>query len=99
MKLTHSVYTIAEQLMRRPLDERYGAEIYTGAGMNPGTCYPILSRMLKNGWVKDRWETAEQARETHKGSPPRRYYTVTSAGMIALRDLMNKWERARGSST
>jgi DNA-binding PadR family transcriptional regulator len=99
MKLTHSVYTVAKQLMRRPKDKHWGTGLYEAVGMKPGTCYPILMRMLAAGWLTDEWETPAHARRDHPGSPPRHYYTVTDAGMLALQRLITQWETTREYSS
>jgi PadR family transcriptional regulator PadR len=44
--------------------------------------YPILQRMLDNGWLVDGWE--DQANAGRAKRPPRRYYELTDAGKAAL---------------
>lgn len=99
MKLTHSVYTVAKALMRRPKDRHWGTGLYESVGMKPGTCYPILARMRAAGWLSDEWESQEQAQREHPGTPARHYYTVTAAGVLALRDLISKWDNTREYSS
>ena len=44
--------------------------------------YPLLQRMLVEGWLADGWE--EQAQTGRAKRPPRRYYELTEAGKLAL---------------
>lgn len=50
-----------------------------------GTLYPLLTR-LKNAELLDyRWEESSQG-------PPRKYYEMTSKGMVFLDELEKAWE-------
>jgi PadR family transcriptional regulator PadR len=44
--------------------------------------YPILARMLDEGWLTDGWE--DQAQVGRPKRPPRRYYELTDNGRAAL---------------
>jgi len=47
--------------------------------------YPTLYRLEKRGWIEGRWvEKAGQRR--------RRYYRLTKAGRLVLRDQRNVWQ-------
>ncbi len=48
-----------------------------GYRLNPGTLYPVLDRMERNGWL-----LSERAREDHIRS--RRSYTITAEGHAVL---------------
>jgi DNA-binding PadR family transcriptional regulator len=48
-----------------------------GYRLNPGTLYPVLERMERNGWLQ-----SERAREDHIRS--RRSYTITAEGSVVL---------------
>lgn len=49
-----------------------------------GTLYPLLSRLKKDGLLSYEW------RESTQG-PPRKYYTLSEAGMAVLEDLDRAW--------
>jgi PadR family transcriptional regulator, regulatory protein PadR len=49
-----------------------------------GTLYPLLSRLRRTGRIASTW------RESPSG-PPRRYYTVTPEGKIALAHFRVEW--------
>ena len=52
------------------------------SGVRSGVMYPILARMLDEGWLTDGWE--DQARVGRAKRPPRRYYELTDKGEAAL---------------
>jgi PadR family transcriptional regulator PadR len=75
-----------------PDDPAWGLRICEMTGHGPGTTYPALDRLMKAGWIEDRWEEPIPT-----DRPRRRLYTVTSvgrAGLAASRD-----ERARRGLT
>jgi PadR family transcriptional regulator PadR len=43
--------------------------------------YPILTRLLAEGWLSDGWEDPQTITEKR---PPRRYYELTDEGRIRL---------------
>lgn len=53
-----------------------------------GTIYPLLSRLRRSGWVETVW------RESPSG-PPRRYYSLTSTGRVALQHFRGEWTAFR----
>lgn len=50
-----------------------------------GTLYPLLSRLKSSGYLEYTWEES-------KSGPPRKYYTLTSAGKTALNNLHDTWK-------
>lgn len=53
-----------------------------------GTIYPLLARLRRDQLVTTTW------RESVTG-PPRRYYSITSAGRQALDAFSNEWAQFR----
>mgnify|MGYP000318380671 CR=1 FL=1 len=53
-----------------------------------GTLYPLLTRLLKAELLTYRWE------ESTSG-PPRKYYTLTDAGVNFLQELDSTWNELR----
>jgi len=49
-----------------------------------GTIYPLLSRLRRDGAVTTEWQ------ESVSG-PPRRYYSITSAGQNAIEGFRGEW--------
>ncbi|MDR1513577.1 MAG: PadR family transcriptional regulator [Propionibacteriaceae bacterium] len=85
MKLTHSSVAVAQALLRRPRERRWGYDLSRETGVRSGVLYPILGRMLDEGWLDDGWEDMADARGKH---PPRRYYTVTDEGLRQLSGMV-----------
>jgi DNA-binding PadR family transcriptional regulator len=50
-----------------------------------GMLYPLLHRLARLGYVDARWDEEQAPRR-------RRYYRVTEAGRLALRDQRRQWE-------
>jgi DNA-binding PadR family transcriptional regulator len=64
----------------------YGFDIIDDTGLPSGTVYPALSRLERDGYVRSSWE--REASAFAAGRPARRYYTVTAAGVTALRQAL-----------
>ena len=67
---------------------RHGFDILDATGLASGTVYPILRRLEDAGCVRSHWEPAERARAESR--PPRRYYELTGAGALAVRDALER---------
>lgn len=81
MRLTNAFVSVAVVLLSAPGDRQWGYALSRSAGVRPGVLYPLLKRMLDQGWVEDGWENPAEIEEKR---PPRRYYTVTEAGLQEL---------------
>ena len=53
-----------------------------------GSIYPLLGRLEREGLV-------ETYRAASKGGPPRKYYSPSSAGRVALAVGVSEWRAAR----
>ena len=82
MRMTHALIQVAAALMTDASGRRWGYELSKQSGVRSGVMYPILQRMLDEGWLDDGWEDQEQAGRGKR--PPRRYYKVTDVGRTAL---------------
>lgn len=81
MQITHTLVAVAAALMSAPDAKHWGYELSRQTGVRSGVLYPILGRLLDYGWLADGWEDPA----TIDGKrPPRRYYTLTEAGMEEL---------------
>ena len=56
-------------------DPPWGLRLCEATGYGTGTIYPALDRLLKAGWITDRWEDPPPA-----DRPRRRFYEMTSTG-------------------
>jgi PadR family transcriptional regulator PadR len=76
--------------------ERYGFELVRdlsaadGLVTSEGTVYPLLTRLRREGLVETTWQESTQG-------PPRRYYTITDEGNLALESFVDQWTRFRSS--
>ena len=81
MRKTYTLVQMAIALMEDPTGRHWGYQLSKSSGLRSGVLYPILSRMLKEGWLTDGWEDMKGIREKR---PPRRYYELTDQGRIEL---------------
>lgn len=74
--------------------DRYGVELLEVLGTegvmatSQGTIYPLLARLRREGLVATTWQES-------RSGPPRRYYSLTSQGEIALAEFANIWPEFR----
>jgi PadR family transcriptional regulator, regulatory protein PadR len=61
--------------------ESRGGELFQ---LKEGTLYPVLYRLEDAGFVASRWETVERG-------VPRKYYSLTPAGVRELQRLVGDW--------
>jgi PadR family transcriptional regulator PadR len=87
MKVTHSLVQVLLALVEAPQDRHWGYDLSKRAGVRSGVLYPILRRMLEQGWLTDGWEDAS---ETRGSRPPRRYYLMTDEGLSQAGALLNR---------
>lgn len=83
LRMTTPRRLVLQALLIDPEQERYGLELATEAGLEPGTIYPILVAFEGVGWLSSREEDETQAHAV--GRPRRRYYRLTAAGVTAAR--------------
>src|SRR5690242_12721475 len=82
MRRTYALVQVAIALMADPGGRHWGYELSKQSGIRSGVMYPLLQRMLDEGWLADGWE--DQAQTGRAKRPPRRYYVLTDAGKAAL---------------
>jgi PadR family transcriptional regulator, regulatory protein PadR len=83
-------------LLEDPQREVYGGELGEAAGLPSGTIHPILARLEGMGWLESRWEDIDT---TVAGRPARRYYRLTSDGVVRARDALSRAYRSRSPRT
>jgi PadR family transcriptional regulator PadR len=72
-------------------EERYGYDLvksmmtWSGLNVTEGTIYPLLSRLRKQGLLKTRLVESS-------GGPARKYYSLTSEGMQAMRFMNERFD-------
>jgi PadR family transcriptional regulator PadR len=80
-KRTDTLIRVATVMLAHPKARHYGYDLSKAADIRSGSLYPILARLLEDGWVTDEWEPIAKKPD---GSPPRRYYRLTSLGRREL---------------
>lgn len=87
MRRTHTLVQVAAALAAAPDERHWGYQLSKRSGVRPGAMYPVLDRMLGEGWLADGWETMTD--HSAKQRPPRRYYRLTEDGKTGLRALLD----------
>lgn len=70
----------------------YGYEIistlegYPILAAKENTIYPLLRRLLKEGYISSTWQ------ESAEGLPPRKYYALTDQGQEYLTAMGEEWD-------
>jgi PadR family transcriptional regulator PadR len=68
--------------MSDPTSRFWGYDLGRRASLRSGVLYPMLHRLLDEGWLVDGWE--EPAPAGKRKAPPRRYYELTELGATNL---------------
>ncbi|MGE5725524.1 MAG: PadR family transcriptional regulator [Acidobacteriota bacterium] len=69
----------------------YGFDVMVVTGLPSGTVYPALRRLERDRLIISRWEELAASRQR----PARRYYKLTPAGTIALREVQQRYPLLR----
>lgn len=75
---------VALALMEQPTAKHWGYELSRQSSVRSGVLYPMLTRLVREGWLTDGWEDPA----TIQGRPPRRYYELTDKGRLELGALL-----------
>lgn len=81
MRRTHALLQLALAFSEDPLGPHWGYQLMKRAGIRSGVLYPLLQRMLTEGWIRDGWEDPA---EIDAPRPARRYYELTEKGRREL---------------
>lgn len=85
MRKTHALVQVAVAMLDHPVERHWGYELSKRSGVRAGVLYPILHRLLEEGWLTDGWEDQDA---TAGRRPPRRYYELTDLGRRKLGALL-----------
>ena len=85
MRVTSALIQVAAAIMDNGDQRLWGYELSRQAGVRSGVLYPIMHRMLDEGWLTDGWEALDPSVDKR---PPRRYYKLTEKGSRQLGALM-----------
>ncbi|WP_047981490.1 PadR family transcriptional regulator [Ornithinibacillus contaminans] len=81
--------TITIGVLSQLSDPQYGYSLVTsldekGVHVEPGTLYPLLRRLEKQGLLESSWDTNE--------TRPRKYYVLSEMGRTVFEQLCVEWE-------
>lgn len=82
--------TITIGVLSQLFEPQYGYSLVTilkerGISVDPGTLYPLLRRLEKQGLLESEWETSE--------TRPRKYYVLSEMGKEVFNLLWEEWKR------
>ncbi|WP_438445019.1 PadR family transcriptional regulator [Gorillibacterium sp. sgz5001074] len=86
--------TLVLSVLSQLSEPQYGYSLVSsleekGVAIDPGTLYPLLRRLEKQGLLESRWDTNE--------SRPRKYYLLSPDGREVYRQLGQEWSRLAAS--
>jgi len=81
MRKTRSFVQVAAELLSEPDSKHWGYDLIRRSGERSAVVYPMLTKMLNEGWLTDGWEDPTTITEKR---PPRRYYQLTDQGRHEL---------------
>lgn len=86
MRTTHTLVQVAMALLDGSEARHWGYEMSKASGVRSGAIYPILARMIDQGWIVSGRE--DLAESSLHGRPPRRYFEVTKQGEREMTALL-----------
>ncbi|HEX8083367.1 MAG TPA: helix-turn-helix transcriptional regulator [Solirubrobacteraceae bacterium] len=82
-RITRQLLAVLAVFLDDPSREWYGLEVLEQARLKSGTLYPILHRLVDDGWLIRTRETRSEL-----GGTGRRLYRLTAQGEEAARSLL-----------
>ena len=82
--------TVVLAVMSQLTTPQYGYSMVSslqekGFSIDPGTLYPLLRRLEKQGLLDSKWDTDE--------SRPRKYYILSKTGEMVYAQLQREWQK------
>jgi len=86
--------TIIIGVLSQLTEPQYGYSLVSvleqkGIAVDPGTLYPLLRRLEKQGLLESKWDTNE--------SRPRKYYLISEDGAQVYMQLCQEWSAMKAS--
>jgi DNA-binding PadR family transcriptional regulator len=82
-RITKQLLKVLEALLSEPGREWYGLELMDATKLTSGTLYPILHRLVQDGWL-----ARQGAAPSDRGGPGRRLYVLTGVGEQAASSIL-----------
>lgn len=92
-RVTKQLISVLEVLMADPDREWYGLELMDRARLSSGTLYPILHRLVADGWLSRTRDAPSTV-----GGTGRRLYRVTGVGAVAAVETLRTRDARRRSA-
>ena len=89
-RITNQLLAVLVLFLAEPEREWYGMELMKRAGLSSGTLYPILRRLLNDGWLVRTGDVRSEI-----GGGGRRLYKLTGVGAVAAADVVKSRESRR----
>lgn len=80
--ITPRMAQVLNIFLEDPDQPRYGFELMKRTGMASGSLYPLLARLVADGWLA---RSREQVNPGAAGRPPRMHYTIIGAAVTDAR--------------
>lgn len=93
-RITTQLLKVLEALLADPQREWYGLELMDATKLTSGTLYPILHRLVQDGWL-----ARQGGQQSDKGGPGRRLYVLTGIGEQAAARVVEERRRAKRPAT
>jgi DNA-binding PadR family transcriptional regulator len=77
-RITKQLLALLDVVTDDPTREWYGLELMAATGLSSGTLYPLLHRLVADGWL-----VRTQEKPSEKGGASRRLYRLTAVGATA----------------
>lgn len=87
IKVTDRVRKILDVLLS-DTHELTALSISQQTGLGPGTIYPTLARLERDGWIESAWETPDPLPDR----PRRRFYALTRHGRTRILQALGRYE-------
>lgn len=78
--LSPQTWKVLSALLEEGAQGAHGYEIIQRLGIKSGTLYPILARLVDQGFLVAKWQEPEVS-----GRPPRQIYRLTASGVALAR--------------
>ena len=89
-RITKQLLKVLEALLVDPRREWYGLELMDATKLSSGTLYPILHRLVQDGWL-----ARQGGQRSDRGGPGRRLYVLTGIGEQAASRIVEERLRAK----
>lgn len=83
-RITKQLVATLSVLIADPAREWYGLELMEATGLSSGTLYPVLHRLVEDGWL-----VRTRDAPSDKGGPGRRLYRLTGVGQALSDGLLS----------